>query len=124
MPSHHQHIGSLAEDIVAQWLQDSGLKIVMRNHHTRYGELDIVARDAAGVLHIIEVKARRNDSFGLAASALTRTKFRRLVQSVQVAQQVGHLPYSRLQYDFAAVYITPSSVTIDWFWNIGWDDFS
>lgn len=56
--------GQIAEDLVAQTLAASGWEIVERNARTRYGELDIVARDGE-TLVFVEVKGARADtSFG------------------------------------------------------------
>ena len=56
--------GQIAEDLVAHRLAAAGWEIVERNARTRYGELDIVARDGR-VLVFIEVKgARAGTQFG------------------------------------------------------------
>ncbi|HEU5104305.1 MAG TPA: YraN family protein [Solirubrobacterales bacterium] len=53
--------GQIAEDLVADRIAAAGWEIVERNARTRYGELDIVARDG-GVLVFIEVKGARADT--------------------------------------------------------------
>ena len=56
--------GQIAEDLVARRLAAAGWEIVERNARTRYGELDIVARDGE-TLVFVEVKGARADtSFG------------------------------------------------------------
>jgi putative endonuclease len=56
--------GEIAEELVAQRLAAAGWEIVERNARTRYGELDIVARDG-NVLVFVEVKgAREGTEFG------------------------------------------------------------
>jgi len=50
--------GQIAEDLVAERLAAENWEIVERNARTRYGELDIVARDG-NVLVFVEVKAAR-----------------------------------------------------------------
>jgi putative endonuclease len=56
--------GQIAEDLVAEYLVAEGWEIVERNARTRYGELDIVARDG-NVLVFLEVKgARAGTSYG------------------------------------------------------------
>jgi putative endonuclease len=56
--------GEIAEDLVAHRLTAAGWEIVERNARTRYGELDIVARDG-DTLVFVEVKGGRADtSFG------------------------------------------------------------
>ncbi|MFL5899836.1 MAG: YraN family protein [Solirubrobacterales bacterium] len=61
MTAQRQQIGRAAEDLVAARLAHSGWEIVERNARTRFGELDIVARDGR-TLVFVEVKAGRTDS--------------------------------------------------------------
>jgi putative endonuclease len=50
--------GQITEDLVAEYLAAEDWEIVERNARTRYGELDIVARDGR-VLVFVEVKGAR-----------------------------------------------------------------
>ncbi|HEX3323680.1 MAG TPA: YraN family protein [Solirubrobacterales bacterium] len=61
MTVQRQRIGHAAEDLVAARLAAAGWEIVERNARTRFGELDIVARDGR-TLVFVEVKAGREDS--------------------------------------------------------------
>jgi putative endonuclease len=61
MTAQRQRIGRAAEDLVADRLGRSGWEIVERNARTRFGELDIVARDGRALV-FVEVKAGRADS--------------------------------------------------------------
>lgn len=61
MTVQRQRIGRAAEDLVARQLAQRGWEIVERNARTRFGELDIVARDGC-TLVFVEVKAGRAGS--------------------------------------------------------------
>jgi putative endonuclease len=61
MTAERQRIGRVAEDLVAEQLAKSGWQIIERNSRTRFGELDIVARDGHALV-FIEVKAGRAGS--------------------------------------------------------------
>jgi putative endonuclease len=52
-----QQLGRLGERLAAEHLARLGYRIVVRNHRTRYGELDLVACDADRIV-FVEVKAR------------------------------------------------------------------
>ena len=52
MSVQRQRIGRAAEDLVAVRLGTAGWEIVERNARTRYGELDIVARDGRTLVFI------------------------------------------------------------------------
>jgi putative endonuclease len=54
-----QMLGRLGERLAAEHLERLGYRIVVRNHRTRYGELDLVACNAERLV-FAEVKARRS----------------------------------------------------------------
>lgn len=77
MPRAHLVRGRWGEDRAAAWYRDHGYEVIARNWRCRSGELDlIVARDRLVV--IAEVKARRTDAYGPAASAVHPEKQRRI----------------------------------------------
>jgi putative endonuclease len=52
-----RRLGARGEELAARHLEARGYELVERNFRTRYGELDVVARDSR-VLVFCEVKAR------------------------------------------------------------------
>jgi putative endonuclease len=70
-------LGKLGEDLACGELTRRGYAILARRYRTRFGEIDIVARDDS-VLVFVEVKARRSLRCGRAVEAVTRWKRRRL----------------------------------------------
>ena len=83
MTAARQSMGRRAEDLVARQLAAAGWEILERNARTRYGELDIVAREGR-TLVFVEVKAgRRGAAVGperpvLAVDARKQHRLRRL----------------------------------------------
>jgi putative endonuclease len=71
-------VGRQAETLAAEHLTGAGLVVVDRNWRNRWCEIDIVARDRAGVIHIVEVKYRRSTAYGVAAEYISRDKAARL----------------------------------------------
>jgi putative endonuclease len=70
-------LGKLGEDLACGELTRRGYAILARRYRTRFGEIDIVARDGS-VLVFVEVKARRSRRSGGAVEAVTSWKRRRL----------------------------------------------
>ena len=70
-------LGILGENIACAELHRRGYAILSRRYRTKYGEIDIVARDG-DVTVFVEVKARDGQDFGGGAEAVTRWKQRRL----------------------------------------------
>jgi putative endonuclease len=77
MPNKPQQFGQQAEAMAARFLKKRGYKIIARNHRTRSGEIDIIAREGE-TLVFVEVKARASDRFGSAKAAVTPRKQRQV----------------------------------------------
>jgi putative endonuclease len=74
-----QTLGKLGEDLACAELCRLGYAILDRRYRTRFGEIDIVARDHE-VTVFVEVKTRVGDPFGDGAEAVTPWKQRRIAQ--------------------------------------------
>ena len=77
MSMHNQELGQIGEELAVRELEDRGYAILARRYRTRYGEIDIVARDGETIV-FVEVKARATGELGTAAEAVTDWKQRRL----------------------------------------------
>lgn len=72
-------LGALGEALAVDHLTRAGLRILNRNWRCRYGELDVIASDAAtSTVVFVEVKTRTGDGYGGLAHAVTDRKVRRL----------------------------------------------
>ena len=74
--------GEEAEELAVHFLAGRGLAIVARNYRTRFGEVDIVARDGA-TLVFVEVRARSWGAYGGAAGSVDHGKQRRIVAAAR-----------------------------------------
>ena len=74
-----QMLGMSGEDLACAELQRRGYAIVERRYRTRFGEIDIIAKDGLTIV-FIEVKARMTQDFGGAAAAMTAWKQRRIAR--------------------------------------------
>lgn len=73
-------IGDAFEQRACVELERAGLSLLVRNYSTRYGELDLVMRDADTVV-FVEVRYRKQASHGDAAASVTASKQARLVKA-------------------------------------------
>ncbi len=73
-------LGRSAEDLAARYLAQEGYEIIDRNWRNRWCEIDIIAA-RQGVIHIIEVKYRKNTRYGYAAEYISHDKAARLVRA-------------------------------------------
>jgi len=92
-------LGALGEQVAVEHLAALGLKTLARNWRCRYGELDIIAEDAAtGTVVFVEVKTRSGDGFGGLAEAVTPQKVRRIrrLAAIWLAAQDAHWAVLRI----------------------------
>lgn len=75
--------GILGEDLAANYLSKKGYTILLRNFHTRWAELDIIATKDTTVV-FVEVKTRTSTAFGTPAEAVTFSKIQKLQRSIEI----------------------------------------
>ncbi len=102
-----KEIGDFGEDLAARYLGQKGYEIVERNFRTRFGEIDIIAKDRE-VLVFVEVKKKASDRFGTAAEMITKKKIGRIRRAAEFYLLENGLRDQTWQID--AILIDGSSV--------------
>ena len=97
-----QSLGKLGEELACAELQRRGYAILARRYRSRFGEIDIIARDGDTVV-FVEVKARAGEEFGGAAAAVTGWKQRRITQMAVDFLARQRLSESPCRFDVVAV---------------------
>jgi putative endonuclease len=88
-------LGVAAEQRAADFLLAQGLKLIVRNWHCRFGEIDLICKDGA-TLVFIEVRSRSNPRFGGAVNSIHRAKQEKLIRTAQMyLQSMSPLPPCR-----------------------------
>lgn len=65
--------GHFGEKLAAEFLKKRGYRIVDKNFHSRYGEIDLITLQGNCLVYV-EVKARWNRGFGLPEEAISKRK--------------------------------------------------
>jgi len=79
LPTDNKGVGDLGEDLAVSFLEGKRYRILERNYRCKGGEVDIVARDPGNrSLVFVEVKARRDLSYGVPQLAVTPFKQRQI----------------------------------------------
>lgn len=76
-------IGTSYERAAANYLEHIGLYIVEQNWRTKWCEVDIVACDEQGVIHIVEVRYRTELGSGNGIDSITPAKQRQLLHAAK-----------------------------------------
>jgi putative endonuclease len=84
--------GKLGEKIAEEFLLKSGYLICERNFHSRYGEIDIIAK-CEKYLCFTEVKARSCDDFASPIDYVDKFKCRRIIKTaiIYLSKNISHL---------------------------------
>jgi len=104
--------GQAAEDRVLAFLQAQGLRLMERNFHCRYGEIDLVMEDGRVVV-FVEVRFRSGIRFGSAAESVDARK-----QAKLLITAACYLKFRRLdrpaRFDVASVSPAPDGFAVEW----------
>ena len=96
-------LGAWGEEKAARFLMDQGYHIIQRNYHSRYGEIDLIAKEGE-TLVFVEVKYRRNDKMGDPKEAVDRKKQKKIsmTASYYLMRECGRMDIP-CRFDVAAV---------------------
>lgn len=104
LPSDNSGVGSLGEEIAANFLTARGYRILERNFRCKGGEVDIIARDPADrSLAFIEVKARRGLTYGVPQLAVTPFKQRQISKAALTWLSKNRLHDTNARFDVIAI---------------------
>lgn len=81
-----QIIGKHGEDIASGYLTKKGLNVIFRNFHTRYGEIDIIARDSQYII-FAEVKTRNEFAVSVPSEWVDKRKQKKLMMTAALYLQ-------------------------------------
>ena len=81
--AEHNLLGDKGEMLASRYLMDKGFAILHYNWRCGHKEIDLIARER-DTLVFVEVKSRRDESYGDASDAVTPEKIRRLISAAEV----------------------------------------
>lgn len=102
MKLNKNNAGLEAESLAATFLTSHGLKLVTQNYHCKFGEIDLIMKDAK-TLVFIEVRLRTNSKFGDAGASITQQKQQKLILTAQFFLQEHAQLYGNHACRFDAV---------------------
>ena len=94
--------GNLGEAAVIAYLRERGWNMVEVNFRSKYGEIDLIAENGK-YLAFVEVKLRKDGSYGAACEAVTLSKQRKLRAAAEY-YLISHPTALQPRFDVAEVY--------------------
>lgn len=107
MSGNTESKGKSGEDLAARYLESIGYEIVARNFHSRYGEIDIIAKNAEYIAYV-EVKTRSIGSYGLPREAVTVQKQQKIIKTAY-AFEAQHQYDLQPRFDVIEIYLKPKN---------------
>jgi putative endonuclease len=111
------HVGKIAEDIAADYLTKQDLKLIDRNFHCRFGEIDLIGLEQE-LLVFVEVRYRKNEHYLAVVETIDQHKCRKLVITSEYYLS-RHKMYRSYQcrYDVIAITGELNKPVIEWIKN-------
>ena len=98
-------IGDLGEEAAVKALKKQGYKIIERNYRAKTGEIDIVAKDGEYTC-FIEVRLRKNNSFGSPADSIDEGKQRRIINTAKYYAVSRNIYDTPMRFDVVLINAT------------------
>jgi len=111
---YRKKLGKWGEDQAVRLLQKKGYEILERNYHTRYGEIDIIARQE-DCLVFVEVKTRQFDE---PTEAINKRKQQKMLATAQHYAVNQDYEVGDIRFDCVALQKSASGYKIRHFQDI------
>ena len=111
-------IGDIAEKVAHDYLVLQKLTLLTQNFHSKHGEIDLIMHD--GSCHIfVEVKYRKNDTFGGGIAAVNKNKQRKIQLCAQyyLLQQQLNEYNTACRFDIITLVGSLQNPKINWIKN-------
>jgi len=109
-------LGNRAEKRALKYLKQQGLHAVEQNYNSRFGEIDLIVRDHE-YLVFVEVRYRKNASYGGALASIDRHKQAKLRRTAQHYLIRHKLSDSACRFDILCLEGELRKPTIEWIKN-------
>lgn len=95
--------GQHTEKLACQFLEEKGLKLLEKNYHCRFGEIDLIMQQNDSIV-FVEVRYRRTNDFGSGAESVTANKQSKLIKTASAyLQQHAKLRKHPARFDVVSI---------------------
>ena len=95
--------GAKGEDTAVEYLLRNGYYIISRNHQSKRGEIDCIAKDYDGTLVFIEVKSTQSAFKGHPLYWVDKRKQQRIIRQAQLYLKEHNLYFHASRFDVIAI---------------------
>ncbi len=94
--------GIEGEDEACRFLKKKGYRIIDRNFRTRFGEIDIIAKEREFTV-FVEVKLRNSSFYGLPEESVDFRKQKKIIKSAEFYLQKNGLSDTDCRFDVVSI---------------------
>ncbi|MGD8170952.1 YraN family protein [Vibrio sp. TRT 21S02] len=114
--NNRRKVGQHYETAAEKYLLSCGLALIERNFNTKGGELDLIMKQGSTII-FVEVRYRKNQSYGHAAETVTASKAKKLIHAANIWLMKNNLSVYSTDFRFDLVAIHSQGQQIDWIKN-------
>lgn len=107
--------GKAAEELACHYLKQNGLRLIEKNFHSRFGEIDLIMQHD-NTLVFIEVRYRKNQDFGGAKASITPRKQSKIRKTALYYMQKKGREFNA-RFDVVAMTGENQSLAYEWIQN-------
>lgn len=112
-PSERRSRGLGAEDAAAAFLEAQGWRVLDRNHHSRFGEIDLIV-EKGDTIAFVEVRSRIDPSFAHPLESISWQKRRRILRTAMDWAHRNKMANSHyMRFDVIAILGAGEGATIE-----------
>lgn len=109
---HNLAMGEQGEELAADYLSKQGYRIVERRFRCKLGEIDIIAQDGSQLL-FVEVKTRKNTSFGSPSEAVSHKKQQNIIHTARQYLSYKRQQNSPCRFDIVEVILDKGKASVN-----------
>jgi putative endonuclease len=109
MKIFNRQTGTLGENLATSYLEKQGYRLITRNFHNRFGEIDLIALTPdKQTIVFIEVKTKTSNHFGSPEDMITQHKLQQVYRTSQIYLQ-SNTRYKNMspRIDIITITLTP-----------------
>lgn len=104
MKRENRNKGNLGEERALNYIKDKKYQVLEKNFTTKIGEIDLIAKDK-DIVVFIEVKLRRNSSYGHPFEAVDYRKQRKIINVAKLYAKYKKMYDTQFRFDIIEVYL-------------------
>lgn len=107
----------MGEEKAVKFLTDNGYEIIKRNYRTKFGEIDIVAKEKEEIV-FVEVKTRSSKKYGIPREAVDKNKINHIINVSKYFILKNNLENYFLRFDIIEIYVLKNNYIINHIKNV------